>query len=376
MSNYTNPDGRTFTIPNYSDFSNGPDNFKAFAATMPSYGSEIMTISAGDAAYEQKHLSRVLWFQSGGEYTLNDSAPVGAQVSVATSNGFVSIMTDGVSAEPAQERLIRPYSMVTCTKIANGMWLVAKGSGASGQYFNEATGGTVTEIANYNGSGELWRVHTFTSSGSLVVSSDADPNGFRVYALGGGGAGGAGGGGGGGVQDGSFTIPSGSHTITIGAGGAGRGGNNNGYDGSASSVGSIVVAGGGQGGRYQSGYTTAVTGGNSGSPQSNSGAKSNGGNQSGGGGTAQTNYTTNTMTGGEGKPTTIRGTSEKWGGGGGGGNIAGSAGAGRDGGGNGANSAASQAGANATGYGAGGGGSQYGGGSGSGGIVIVAYQIG
>ena len=219
MSNYTNPDGRTFTIPNYSDFSNGPDNFKAFAATMPSYGSEIMTISAGDAAYEQKHLSRVLWFQSGGEYTLNDSAPVGAQVSVATSNGFVSIMTDGVSAEPAQERLIRPYSVVTCTKVASGMWLVAKGSGASGQYFNEATGGTIT---TYTVANETWIQHTFTSSGTFTLTAATQPIKVRLIGKGGNSgyadcpnAGGGQGGGGGGYEW-QGVLSEGAHTVTVG----------------------------------------------------------------------------------------------------------------------------------------------------------------
>jgi hypothetical protein len=237
MAEYTNPDGRKFTIPTYSDFSNGPVDFKNFSATMPSYGSEIMTIDSGDAAYVQKHLSRVLWFQSGGEYTLNDTAPVGAQVSIATSGGFVSIMTDGVSAEPAQERLIRPYSVVTCTKVLAGMWLVAKGSGATGSYFNEATGGTVAEITDYNGTGEVWRTHTFTSNSTFQVTGNADPNGFRVLWVGAGGGGGyvntgihggvsaPGGGAGRVVVSESFTIAAGAHAVTVGTSVSGNGGN-------------------------------------------------------------------------------------------------------------------------------------------------------
>ena len=36
--------------------------------------------------------------------------------------------------------------------------------------YNDATGGTVTEIDDYNGTGKLWRVHTFTGNGTLNVT--------------------------------------------------------------------------------------------------------------------------------------------------------------------------------------------------------------
>lgn len=55
--------------------------------------------------------------------------------------------------------------------------------------FNDATGGTIAEISNYNGTGEIWRVHTLTSNGTFDVSSSFEP--FRILIVGGGGGGNA-----------------------------------------------------------------------------------------------------------------------------------------------------------------------------------------
>ena len=227
MATYTNPDGRVFTIPTYSDFSDGPQNFKDFAATMPSYGNDVYDVS-GTVQFTAHHTSRVVKFTAAGEYVVDDTAPTGTQVTVATWNAFVSVMTSGVQVEPAAERLIPPYSMVILTKVGAGMWLVAKGSGGAGNYFNNAAGGTVTEISDYNGSGELWRVHTFTGNGSLEVLDSQQP--FRVLVVGGGGPGGpspndssyiGGGGGGGGVYENSaLQIEVGPHAVVIGDGGS------------------------------------------------------------------------------------------------------------------------------------------------------------
>ena len=48
--------------------------------------------------------------------------------------------------------------------------------------FNSATGGTVTTVEDYNGTGQRWRVHTFTSSGTFTVQSGKLP--FRVLVVG------------------------------------------------------------------------------------------------------------------------------------------------------------------------------------------------
>jgi hypothetical protein len=121
--------------------------------------------------------------------------------------------------------------------------------------FNNATGGTVTTVSNYNGTGVTWRVHTFTSSGTLIV--DAGPVPFRVLTAGaGGGAGGprgdyyyGGGKGGigvGTINDAHVLTPQ-SYAVTVGTGGAGGGVGGSGSSGGSSTINSQVSAGGGGG---------------------------------------------------------------------------------------------------------------------------------
>tara|TARA_R100001510_G_scaffold43203_1_gene39661 strand:+ start:1317 stop:2738 length:1422 start_codon:yes stop_codon:yes gene_type:complete len=132
-----------------------------------------------------------------------------------------------------------------------------------------ATGGTVTNVGGK-------RIHTFTSSGNLVVPASTTLTNveFLVVAGGGGGGGsssgvgGAGGGGGGGGYRSSVTgeisgggasaenklsLATGTYTITIGAGGAG-GTNSSDTDGNDSSIVgtgiNVTSTGGGHGGSY------------------------------------------------------------------------------------------------------------------------------
>ena len=132
--------------------------------------------------------------------------------------------------------------------------------------WNDGTGGTVTEIDDYNGAtGERWRVHQFDSDGVLDVSLAIKP--FRVLVSGGGGGGNPDGqldsggvfvgtahGGGGGVHtNDTATLPTGPIALTVGAGGGsrGRGGNTTFRD---------VVAEGGYGGSGTAGGASgAVT---------------------------------------------------------------------------------------------------------------------
>jgi hypothetical protein len=122
------------------------------------------------------------------------------------------------------------------------------------------TGGTITTSGSY-------RIHTFTSSSSLVV-----PSGFSAIAealiVAGGGGGGdnasghtGGGGGAGGLIDTTVSLTAQTYTITIGAGGAGGGGS--GQSG-ANSVfaGNTAIGGGGGGGN--SNYTVGKSGGSGG----------------------------------------------------------------------------------------------------------------
>jgi hypothetical protein len=132
--------------------------------------------------------------------------------------------------------------------------------------WNAATGGTVTDVDNYNGTLERWRVHTFPKgTGTLTVTSAISP--FRALVVAGGGAGGGNAGGGGGagglMANDSFTIPVGAHTVTVGAGGAISG--NQGGNGGASSLGSLLATvgggGGGRGGNPSSGGLSGGSGG-------------------------------------------------------------------------------------------------------------------
>jgi hypothetical protein len=115
-----------------------------------------------------------------------------------------------------------------------------------------ATGGTTTTEVNG------YRIHTFTSSGNLVVINGGEVE-YLTLAGGGGGATPAdsanragGGGGAGGMLEGSAVVTTSTYTITVGAGGSpGSSGvyYSVGTSGTSSSFGSIAtVSGGGRGG--------------------------------------------------------------------------------------------------------------------------------
>ena len=123
--------------------------------------------------------------------------------------------------------------------------------------WNDATGGTITTDTNYNGTGQTWKIHTFTTSGTFTPSKAGQT---FTAALGGGGGGsgqtaqgnlgGRGGHGIGATWTGLLTAQ--AYTVTVGGGGGGAGvdpwGWGNGGGGGTSSLGSVVSAGGGGGG--------------------------------------------------------------------------------------------------------------------------------
>lgn len=227
-----------------------------------------------------------------------------------------------------------------------------------------ASGGSTSDVSNYNGTGQTWRVHTFTSSSTFTVSlsgtSERNPGpaspaitDARQLVIAGGNNGTYGPGGrAGGVSDTSGrTIPLGSNTVTVGGVAT-----NSSFNGTTASAG------------------TGAPGGNGGSP--------------GYGGTSGTNGPTSTITGstvyyagggGGGGSTSRGGTSPPQGPG----NPGGLGGGGNGGGGSDWSSGGSTYGGNATFYGAGGGGAGYIGagggtpfpGSGFAGAVIVSYRI-
>ncbi|MCH2215598.1 MAG: hypothetical protein MK086_10535, partial [Flavobacteriales bacterium] len=155
----------------------------------------------------------------------------------------------------------------------------------------EATGGT---ISTYSEGGVLYRVHTFTNSGTFNLPTDQE---IEYLVVGGGGAGrsgfNGGGGGAGGVQTGNMILSSQAYTITVGNGGVGS--TENGGNGESSSINGIITAGGGFGATDSNGAGAA-----SGSSQSNSGGQGVGFYAGGGGGAGGTGINGSDPTGGDG----------------------------------------------------------------------------
>ena len=113
------------------------------------------------------------------------------------------------------------------------------------------TGGTVADFGGY-------RIHTFTSVGSVNFFA-GNPGRIEYLILSGGGGGGShvgGGGGAGGFLNGSLDIISGTHITVVGSGGSGGTNNARGSNGSNSSAFGLTAFGGGGGGTY-SGQGTA-----------------------------------------------------------------------------------------------------------------------
>lgn len=151
-----------------------------------------------------------------------------------------------------------------------------------GLKYNAATGGTTADVANYNGTGQTWRVHTFTTSGTFTATTVVRAFSTLIVGAGGGcgsrgnGAGGGpGGGGGGGVtEDTAAVLTAGAHTIVVGSGGAGGGGVGVHGVAGASGGGSTIDGSGSGGGTASAGVyaTDSTPGATSGSPQSTAGA--------------------------------------------------------------------------------------------------------
>jgi len=203
----------------------------------------------------------------------------------------------------------------------------------------QAQGGTET---TYSSGGTNYKVHTFTTSGSLAVSGAKSAD-YLVIAGGGGGGPLGGGGGAGGYLTGSQTLTSGTYSIVIGAGANGGAPSTRGSNGGNTTALGLTAIGGGGGGCHL-GSSVSVAGasggsGGGGSDNNNSygpGAGTSGqgfagGNGSGvytdtpnrggggGGGSSAVGSGRNNPTGGAGTLNAINGTSLYWAGGGGGG---------------------------------------------------------
>lgn len=133
----------------------------------------------------------------------------------------------------------------------------------------QATGGTETTVGGY-------KYHTFTSDGTLTVSSGGTLE-YLIVGGGGGGAstvlGGGGGGGAGGLLSGTAAVTPQSYTITVGAGGAGTPAstqNTDGVSGGDSAAFGLTATGGGGGGYFRGGgLGGGLTGGSGGGAGAN-----------------------------------------------------------------------------------------------------------
>ena len=112
-----------------------------------------------------------------------------------------------------------------------------------------------------DGNALTWSYYQFTGNGSITVGTAGYAD---VLVVGGGGAGKntssrGGGGGAGAVRWGLQYMPAATHTITIGAAGSGTASSVDANDGSTTSLGTVVSAGGGQGGIASTGGLNQLT---------------------------------------------------------------------------------------------------------------------
>ena len=281
---------------------------------------------------------------------------------------YINPSGDGATVEVDQETLEATVSgtepFVDYVLSIYGVNVAGKGEPVSTfpfqMNYNEATGGTETVVDDYNGTGEQWAVHTFTSSEAFEVASSSKP--FHTMVVGGGGSGAGGsdsethsyGGGGGGSGEVQLSLSTeltpDSYAVSIGAGNA------------STTLGSVITAISGTNG-------ASCGGGASGNGFAGGGCYSNPSNKGAGGGGGSTGPGSLGDYGGRGggPPTSsdIAGTGlvSYSGGGGGGGSRAGGGSAGGQGVGPG-------------GGGRGGGAVAQGAAAGTAGIVVIAYQIG
>ena len=249
----------------------------------------------------------------------------------------------------------------------------------------------------YHIEGDEYKVHSFTSSGTLDVTGSGDVEYLVVAGGGGGGYFGAGGGAGGLLTATGFAVTAQSYSVTVGSGGAGSAVAANDASTGSDSIFSTITSDGGGGASSQS-SGSALPGGSGGGSQNWSGTGTGGsatagqgfaggsktdgsGGHSGGGGASEVGEDgsgSNGHPGGDGLASSISGSSVYYSGGGGGGTIGATPGIGGLGGGGSATTTTGNNGDINTG-GGGGGGSNNGaanwsGGNGGSGIVIIKYS--
>ena len=205
--------------------------------------------------------------------------PIAVSDQANTSTGSLSLPNGTTAQRPASSVVgeLRYNTSYEQLEMYDGSdWAVVKSSFA-------ATGGTITTSEGY-------RYHTFTSSGTLIVTKGSVVADYLIVAGGGGGGGRAGGGGGaGGYLFGSTSISVGSLSIIVGAGGfAGPPDAYAGYGANSVALGFTAIGGG----RSAGGDNFAGSAGGSGGGGSYNGAGGAGTTGQGfaGGGSTATNY--------------------------------------------------------------------------------------
>ena len=241
-----------------------------------------------------------------------------------------------------------------------------------------ASGGTVTFIQE---NGINYKIHTFTGSGSFIVTNKGQNPFVQYLIIGGGGAGGGwygGGGGAGGYLTGTTEITEQTYSISIGNGANGQNNNIRAVNGNPTTALGFTALGGGGGSNYQGGGGTGGSGGSQGSGTAGQGNSGGGSSESGGGGAGEAGQTDSGGKGGNGLNSSINGSMIYRAAGGGGSTYygAGNRNGGVGGGGNGSYRQATSGGNGETNTGSGGGGgSELTSGNGGSGIVIIRYQI-
>jgi len=357
----------------------------------------------------------------GGELTVSGNVTATSNIEVA---GFVGSSGTGALTVPSGTTAQQPTGVAGMVRFNSTLNKLQVYNGTTWEYIGgvSATGGTITTSGEY-------KIHTFTSSGTLTVITGGEVDYLVVAGGGGGGSDAGGGGGAGGMLTGSVTLAPGSYTITRGGGGSGATGgsapsvpsdnassgsdsviiNSGGTDvirasggglggiGQSRASGNQTIQNGGSGGGGGGSYPSSNNGGDGGlgtSGQGNDGSKGLLNNETGGGGGGAGGPPPNSIRtgtalgtgqdGGPGRISDINGTPTYYAGGGGGGGwnnsqyndgIGGIGGGG--GGGLGAGGKTAGSGRNGTENtgGGGGGGNQSNGGMGGTGIVIIRYLV-
>jgi len=195
-------------------------------------------------------------------YTVEFTPSGGSPQTVSTGSTSASYTLTGLTNGTA-------YTVRVAAVSAAGTGSYSGTATATPAAMATVTGGTVTTP------GDGYRYHTFTTSGTLAISSSALTADVLVVGAGGAGGrnfGGGGGGGGGVLYQTSQSIAAGSYEVTVAPTAA------VGSSGTASSIGSLYSAtGGAAGGTVSGGAFGANSGGSSGVPTSSSNSTANGG---------------------------------------------------------------------------------------------------